>query len=103
MNFIFVSLCDNDFQSLAEATEYVWKNKEHPLTEDEFKHFVVNYVVFQNSVRRIHKICMNKDHEHTRRYLEGRIKVEYVDTKPNVDHDGGSVILDVNTGYTWRV
>ena len=64
---------------------------------------MVNYVVFQNSVRRIHKIFMNKDHEFTRRYLENNIKVEYLDIKPNVDHDGGSVVLDVNTGYTWRV
>ena len=38
MNFIFVKLCDNDFQSLADATAYVWKNKEHDLTEAEFKH-----------------------------------------------------------------
>lgn len=102
MNFVFVKLADNDFQSLAEAAEYVWKNKEHPLTEAEFKHFVVNYVVFQNSIRRIHKIFMNDDHEHTRRYLEDCVEVKYVDIKPNVDHDGGSVILDVNTGHTWR-
>ncbi len=102
MNFIFVSLCDNDFQTLLEATKYVWENKEHDLTEGEFKHYVIAYVMFKQSVRRINKNFIGEKSTCLKEYFDKSLQVYYTDDKPEVDHDGGSVILDTNTGYAWR-
>lgn len=35
-------------------------------------------------------------------YLSNRLRVVYSETVPNLDHDGGSVAVDVSTGYIWR-
>ena len=104
MNFIFVKLCDNDFgYSLKEAAEYVFENKEVDLTEEEFKYYVVNYVVFKQSVRRINPMFISGlNSERTRKYLESKVVVQYLNEPPNVDHDGGSVVLNVHTGDAWQ-
>lgn len=105
MNFIFVSLCDNDYQYLLDATKFVFENREVDLTEEEFKFFVIEYVIGRMAIGRINPRLMRttEDNEHTRKYLEKSIKVSYLDQVPDLDHDGGSVIMNVYTKQAWRI
>jgi hypothetical protein len=106
MNFIFVSLCDNDFgHTLAEATKYVYDNQEVALTEQEFKHFVVNYVAWKHSIQWINptRARGTDDVIRVKNYLDERVKITFTNEIPTVDHDGGSAVLDTNTGYVWQI
>jgi len=105
MNFIFVGLCDNDFECILDATEFVFKNKEVDLTEEDFKFFVIEFMIGYLVTRRIHPMFKRSEEEidRTRKYLEKSIKVSYLDKVPEVDHDGGSAVLNVHTGQSWRI
>lgn len=105
MNFIFARLCDNDFGSiLLEGVEFIWKNKECELTSEDFKHFLIEYMVFAQAIRRINprlKVTQ-ADTDSLRRYFTEKLDVTYETKQPEIDHDGGSAILNVHTGQAWR-
>jgi hypothetical protein len=104
MNFIFASLCDNDF-NVVEALRVIHERAEHQLTESEYKFFIINYLVYFSSIRRVNRIFMHEP-EHlvnTREYLETKLKVQFLDKKPEVDHDYGSAVLDTHTGEVFPV
>lgn len=106
-NFVFFSLCDNDFGwMLKEAAEYIFKQKEGVLSEEDFHDFAVMYVTFRNSVRRINPLlkCTTIDaSKHTHDYLTKRLTVTFREDRPMVDHDGGSAVLDMHTGQAWCI
>ena len=106
MNYIFFSLCDNDFgMVLEDAVRFVNENKVCALEEDDWKYWVVLATENFNSMRRIHPMLKRDDarRAQTKAYLENSLKVTFLRTPPEVDHDGGSVVLDFNTGYIWRI
>ena len=45
---------------------------------------------------------MDYDLDVSRGYLMRQLEVKFSDVVPDVDHDGGSVAIDRNTGYIWR-
>lgn len=105
-NFIFAELSDNDYGSLLQAAVYhVETEREVPLTADEFKSWVLDHMVFQSAVRRIHPMFKQspEDLALTRAYLSRNLTITYVQNIPAVDHDGGSVIMDVNLCSCWQV
>lgn len=104
LNFIFANLCDNDFGGiLPEALHYVWENQEEELNEEQFKYFVVKYVLFKNSIRRIHHMFMDTEHAGLEEYLKGALDITFRLRQPTVDHDGGSAVLDTATGHVWSI
>jgi hypothetical protein len=104
-NFIFFSLCDNDFDSLLRAVEYVFNEKETELTEEDYKHFVINYMVWYCSFNRVHPLLKVTDEylAHIKQYLQKSLKVQFLQNPPDVDHDYGSVVLDINTRKAYRI
>jgi hypothetical protein len=106
-NFIFASLCDNDFGiSLLKGLPDIAVNsqmQETVLTEEDFKYFLVHYVLFEMIVRYpcAYRKREWKDIENTRDYLNKNLKVLFLDECPTVDHDGGSAIYDINLRYAW--
>lgn len=104
MNFIFASLCDNDF-GVVEALRVIHERREHELTESEYKFFIINYLVFFSTIRRVNRIFMKdiEEIQNTREYLEMRLKVQFLDKPPDVDHDCGSAVLNIHTNQVWAV
>lgn len=99
-NFIFARLCDNDFSAALKAgLTHVVEKAEVPLTEGELKQFLTNYLVFGDSVRRIHPMFL-KDfsyYESLFRYFEKNLTITFKNKFPHVDHDGGSAVYSVHT------
>jgi hypothetical protein len=80
-NFIFAALSDNDYGSLLQAAVYyVETEREVPLTADEFKEWVLDHMVFQSAVCRIHPMFKQspEDLAHTREYLSRNLTITYV-------------------------
>lgn len=105
-NYIFARLCDNDYGSLLQAAVYhVETEREVELTPDEFKEWVLDHMVFQSAVRRIHPLFKQSPEqlEFTKNYLSRNLTITYVEDIPEVDHDGGSVIMDVHLCSCWQV
>jgi hypothetical protein len=105
-NFIFASLCDNDFGPLLQAAVYhVETHREVELAPEEFKEWVLDHMVFHSAIRRIHPMFkqLPEDLAHTRAYLSRNLIITYVKDIPAVDHDGGSVIMDVNLSFCWQI
>ena len=104
MNFIFVSLCDNDFR-VVDALNHVHINAEHDLTEQDYKFFIVQYLVYFSAIRRINASFKPTPErlQHIYNYLNQNVKVTFEKTVPDVDHDCGSAVLDVSTGYAWAI
>jgi len=106
-NFIFASLCDNDFgTSMLKGITEISRScmeQESNLTEEDFKYFLIHYVVFDMIVKfpSAYRKREWKDIEHTKNYLEEKMKISYLTEPPNVDHDGGSVVYDINLDYAW--
>ena len=103
-NWIFARLCDNDFgRLLLAAVEYVEHNREVDLTEAEFKLWVVDHMVYGSALRRINPSMRpsREDLDHTRAYLDRHLEITYPSHQPVIDHDWGSVIMDVNLGRAW--
>lgn len=100
VNYIIVRLCDNDFgQDLEKALTIVFEKHGTDLHESIFRRCMVELVSALNDVRSAAWID-NFQERHT--HLYESISVEYSSTPPTEDHDGGSVAVDVNTGYIWR-
>lgn len=99
--FVHVLLCDNDFgQVLESATRQVFESTKAACDAEVFKDCVVHLTSALDRLR---------DASHGRKcddasltYLQNQVRVEYSNTAPNLDHDGGSVAVDVSTGYVWR-
>ena len=105
-NFIFAELSDDDYGSLLQAAVYhVETEREVELTPDEFKEWVLDHMVFQSAVRRIHPIQKKSfaDLARIREYLSHNLAITYVQDIPAVDHEGGSVIMDVHLCSCWQV
>lgn len=84
---------------------HVETERETMLTPDEFKAWVLDHMVFQSAIRRIHPNLRPTAEglAHIRFYLDSKLQIHYEQDIPPVDHDGGSVIMDVNLCTCWRV
>jgi hypothetical protein len=105
-NFVIATLYDNDFHShLMDGVPYIANHAEDPLmNEEDFKKWLVNFVVFYSSIRVINKSFFKefKDLEHTYNYVQQNLKVWYSITKPNyVDENFEMVMHDCRLNYTW--
>lgn len=103
-NYIFVSLCDNDFDLLS-AVEYVFNNMESELDAEQFKYFVIMAIISHQLIRRIHPtLAYSLDSARSLEcYLNRAVEVRFLDEIPVVDHDMGSCVINCHTGYVWRV
>lgn len=103
--FIWFLLCDNDFGwELEIAAKHVHEcffNPQILCSERTIKDGVITLMLGLKSVmdasRGFSSPSLNRS-----RHLEERLTVKFSDSPPNLDHDGGSVAIDRNTGYIWR-
>jgi hypothetical protein len=106
-NFIHILLCDNDYgQHLERAAKVIYEvfgNNPIYVEEARIKKVVVDLVVVYESMHAAaNKYSSDYDFDVSRGYLMSQLEVKFSDVVPNVDHDGGSVAIDRNTGYIWR-
>ena len=103
--FIHVLLCDNDFgEEIEFALRHAfdgWKAASRTPPEDDLRCCIVHLAVAHHRVR---NLAFGRDvyRGESLDYLNKSIRVVYADAPPALDHDGGSVAVDVNTGYIWR-
>ena len=104
-NFLILELCDNDYgHDLKEALEELVLETENVQdhTVQTIKSFVIEHVIFQHKKWDILFRNCDFDEERSRSYLTNHLKVywsekfplHYYEGRP-VDHDGGSVCLNV--------
>ena len=102
INYLVVELCDNDFgYQLQEAVTKAHSVLGKEATTRQYKVCVVQMTValccisdaFYNRVQ-----SLDSNFE----YLNERVNVKYQQDAPDEDHDGGSVAVDLNSGYIWR-
>lgn len=103
-NFLFASLCDNDFD-ITTALRYVEEHRECELTPEEYKMFIIHYMVYATSIRRINP-HLYQTHDkliQLREYFESRIKVTLLEDEPELDHDMASAVMHIPTRYIWSI
>ena len=104
-NFITATLHDNDFhRHLMAGVAYIAQHAEHELTADEFREWLVDFVVYHSAIRVINRHFKQtpEDLAHTRRYVYENLRVWYSDTKPeHHDENWEFVMHDRALNYTW--
>jgi hypothetical protein len=110
--YIFLSLCDNDFANelndFARELLFDWNNVEkvtHRFLESDVKMMAVNYVC--GIMTYYHKLTEEEYMERylsRRKYLNDSLTVTFTKDFPTgIDHDGGSVVIDVFQNQTYRI
>lgn len=102
--FIYILLCDNDFGvELEQAAKIIYeqfRNYEIFCSEERVKRSVIKLIDGLNDMcaasNGFEVICPLS-------YLRDSLTVQFTDKLLTLDHDGGSVAIDRNTGYIWRV
>ncbi len=103
MNFLVLDLCDNDYgYHLLRAVEYAKEQEFYEYAGEDvrwWKQYIVEFVLMSQLLRHPPKEGEN----YSRKYLEEGLDVyfsqhwpTYDGVKP-LDHDGGSVVFDLNT------
>jgi hypothetical protein len=106
-NFITATLYDNDFaQLLKSGVVYIAERAEDDLSEEDFKEWLVEFVIYFSLFRRISRHNKKiKDREyigHLRDYLNTNLRVKYSDKKPEYyDENGEFVMYDRALKYGW--
>lgn len=98
MKTFTIVLCDNDFgRELQLAMEYIRDNKMYlKFRNENFLDQVISIILGYHLVITADASKM----ENIREYLDKSIAI--MNTSVNEDHDGGSISLDIATGYIWR-
>lgn len=101
--FIHILLCDNDYgQELGAVAHMVHDHCHQPTMAcdpEEIKYAVIDIINGMSRLKAASRGWANMD---SLPYLRSRLSVVFSDVVPNVDHNGGSVAIDRNTGYIWR-
>jgi hypothetical protein len=102
--FICLLLCNNDFSiELEQAARIIHENfgnKPFLCSEERVKRVVIKLIIGLHDLRyadRGFEVNCIKD------YLEAQLSVKFTDKPLTLDHDGGSVAIDRNTGYIWLI
>ena len=102
--FIHILLCDNDYGwelgIVAKHVHECFFNPQILCSERAIKDAVITLMLGLGSL--MHASRGFSAPGNTHRYLEQRLTVKFADAPPDLDHDGGSVAIDRNTGYIWR-
>ena len=103
--FISLTLCDNDYghqlDVAAEQVLYYQGGFAVTCTPEQLQRAVVTIMVGVNDL--FHATAGAVDSQaRSREYLEERLRVEFLRHAPTVDHDGGSVAIDLNRRVYWR-
>ncbi len=103
MNFLVLSLCDNDYgYDLLKAIEYAKEQSLYDFAGEDvrwWKEYVIRFVEMSKLL--IHPPSW--DTSLSRPYLEERLSVYFSQKWPTydgvtpIDHDGGSLVFDLNT------
>lgn len=103
MNFVFISLCDNDFgYDLLTAAETALAEEffESAGEDARWWKLAITYLVLSYGILRRYKT--EEETKSVQSYFDSRLQVifckkwpTYENGKP-IDHDGGSVVIDLN-------
>lgn len=104
-NFINIALCDNDFGSELEKSARIiadtfWQG-DILCSEARIKSVVVDLVLALNNLSSAYR-GFSDTPGHVRDYLNKSLTVSFQRTKPEEDHDGGSVCIDCKQNFVWR-
>lgn len=100
---MLVSLCDNDFRAgLRAAAIYLTGAVGKTITKmdsDHIKFIVIQHILAEHS----YPLWKELDRfEHIKQYLQ-KIEVIYYQDRPTIDHDGGSLVIDLNLGNYYLI
>lgn len=100
MRYLVLQLCDNDFaETLKQTLEHLefHDHKKEPVSKLQVINLLAGFCLIRN-YSWVDVYCP----ESVGKYFKNRLKVEYTDVAPSLDHDGGSAALDTCTGYVWN-
>ncbi len=104
-NFITATLYDNDFtQHLQAGVPYIAEYAEDDLSEEEFREWLIEYMVFYSVIRVINRNNKKtKEYlDHLRDYFVKNLRVKYSNTKPAYYGENFEIVMyDRALKYVW--
>jgi len=102
--FINIRLCNNDYcMELDEVAAILYRNLPgdfNSLDESRVTEVVIKTMVALSNMRYLN--MSDEFRSGTESYLRSKLKVTFDRHAPTEDHDGGSVVINCNTGHIWR-